>query len=137
MALCGLAAGLAVYPVIAQKKPKTVWDGVYTAEQAKRGAEVYAGKCAACHGADMQGGGEAPGMVGAEFLFSWGGKTVEELFTDIKKDMPLDAPGSLSDDRCADLLAAIFQKNEFPAGKVELPAKPEALADVLIPKGKP
>ena len=35
---------------------KTVWDGVYTADQAERGRGFYAEHCARCHGGDLQGG---------------------------------------------------------------------------------
>ena len=34
----------------AQEKPvRTVWDGVYTNDQAKRGEAVFAVRCLACH----------------------------------------------------------------------------------------
>jgi cytochrome c len=118
------------------QKPRSVLDGVYTVEQAKRGADSFAAKCAMCHGGDMQGGQEAPPMAGAEFLYSWGGKTVGALYDYIHMSMPPNEPGGLSDQRYADVVAAIFQKNEFPAGKTELPADPKALAQILIPKDK-
>jgi cytochrome c len=129
-------AGLCAIPGSGQK-PRTVWDGVYTAEQAKRGADSFAAKCAMCHGGEMQGSPEAPPMAGAEFMFSWGGKTAGALYDYIHMNMPPGEAGSLSGQRYADILAAIFQKNEFPAGQNELPADPKALADVLIPKDKP
>ena len=39
---------------------KTVWDGVYTEEQAKRGGDIYAEKCAMCHGDSLGGVESAP-----------------------------------------------------------------------------
>ena len=45
MGLTGLVAASA----LAQSGP-TVWDGVYDAEQAERGRELYATTCALCHG---------------------------------------------------------------------------------------
>jgi cytochrome c len=119
------------------QKPRSVTDGVYTIEQAKRGADTFAARCAMCHGGDMQGGPEAPPMAGAEFLFSWGGKTVGALYDYLLMNMPPNDQGSLSDQRYADVIAAIFRKNEFPAGQTELPADPKALADLVIPKDKP
>jgi len=112
-------------------------DGVYTAEQAKRGADTYTARCAMCHGAGMQGGPEAPALIGAEFLFGWGGKTAGALYNYIHATMPPSEEGTLSGQRTADLVAAIFQKNQFPAGQAELPADPKALADIAIPKDKP
>jgi cytochrome c len=120
-----------------EKKPRSVLDGVYTAEQAKRGADTFAAKCAMCHGGDMQGGPEAPAMAGAEFMFNWGGKSVGALYDYIHMNMPPNEAGSLSDQRYADILAAIFQKNEFPAGQTELPGDSKVLASVFIPKDKP
>ena len=135
--LAALAAGLAAIALVAQNKPRTALDGVYTADQAKRGAEAYAAKCAGCHSADMRGGPAAAAMAGEEFLFSWGGKSAGQLYDYIHMNMPPEEPGSLNDQRYADIIAAIFQKNEFPAGKVELPADSKALADIQIPKEKP
>ena len=51
---------------------RSVWDGVYTEDQAKRGAAVYAKECASCHGAELGGGESAPALVGGTFLMIWG-----------------------------------------------------------------
>ena len=48
--------------VVSGQAEKTVWDGVYTEEQAKRGADVYAEKCAGCHG-DSKPTQQTPGRV--------------------------------------------------------------------------
>ncbi|MGD1071082.1 MAG: cytochrome c [Bryobacteraceae bacterium] len=133
IACVGLFEMLCATPGQGQKQ-RSVMDGVYTAEQAKRGADTYTARCAMCHGAGMQGGPEAPALTGAEFLYSWGGKTAGALYNYMRATMPPTEQGSLSDQRYADLLAAVFQKNEYPAGKTELPADPKALADVVIPK---
>ena len=119
------------------QKPRSVMDGVYTDEQAKRGGDTYTAKCAMCHGGSMQGGPEAPGLAGAEFLFSWNGKTAGALYSYIRATMPPTEQGTLSDQRYADLVAAIFKKNDFPAGQTELPTDPKALQEILIPKDKP
>lgn len=120
----------------ASQKPRSAADGVYTAEQAKRGDDTFTAKCGMCHGGEMQGGQEAPAMIGAEFQFSWGGKTAGALYNYIQASMPPNEQGSLSGQRCADILAAIFRKNGFPAGQAELPADAKALAQILIPKDK-
>jgi len=135
MAIPVVCAGLSAIPGSGQK-PRSVLDGVYTVEQAKRGADTYAARCAMCHGGDMQGGPEAPALAGAEFLFTWGGKPAGTLYNFIRAGMPPNEQGSLSGQRCADILAAIFTKNGFPAGQTELPADPAALADLPIPKDK-
>jgi len=134
-AIAGVFVALCAIPGPGQK-PRSAMDGVYTIEQAKRGADMFVAKCGTCHGGDMQGGPEAPAMSGAEFLFSWGGKTAGALYEYLRKSMPPNEPGSLTDQRYADMLAAIFRKNDFPAGQTELPADPKALSEIAIPKDK-
>src|SRR5437868_15414014 len=59
---------------------RSVWDGVYTQEQAKRGEEIYDKTCSACHGENLNGTGESPALAGGKFLSNWGGLTVGGLF---------------------------------------------------------
>ena len=50
-----LILALAVLFAFQEQQSTTVWDGVYTAEQAKRGAALYADNCASCHGLALGG----------------------------------------------------------------------------------
>ena len=112
---------------------KSAWEGVYTAEQAARGAQTLAEQCVMCHAENLRGGPGAPGVVGAEFMFNWDGKTAGELFDYLRASMPPGQIGVLSDAQYADVLAAILQGNGFPAaGETALPAEREALDKVLI-----
>src|SRR5215472_825825 len=106
---------------------RSVWDGVYTEDQAKRGAAVYAKECASCHGADLNGGESAPALVGGTFLSNWNTLTVGDLFERIRESMPQDNPGRLSRQQDADVLAFMLQTNEFPHGKAELDKQTEVL----------
>jgi sugar lactone lactonase YvrE len=98
----------------------SVWDGVYTTAQADRGAKAYTASCTFCHGAGLEGTGEAPGLVGAQFRSDFDGLTVGDLFDRTRTSMPQDAPNSLSAETYADILAYIFKTNGFPAGQKEL-----------------
>ena len=49
-----IAFGLAG-AAVAQDAGKSVWQGIYTPEQADRGGGVYAQRCGACHGAKAEG----------------------------------------------------------------------------------
>src|SRR5277367_444017 len=97
--------------LFAQEKPavRNAWSGVYTAEQAKRGMATYREQCAMCQGEMMNGGGGVPAVAGPEFLYGWNGKTAAELFDYMKGMMPPADPGSLSDQKYADVMAAMFQ----------------------------
>ncbi len=84
---------------------RSVWDGVYTEEQAKRGETIYRKECAACHGDILTGGESAPPLTGGAFLANWNGLTMGDLFDRIRKTMPQSAPGRLTRQQDADILA--------------------------------
>jgi len=118
-----------------QKSSRTVWDGVYTTAQADRGAKLFAEHCASCHSPDMKGGPGVPGLTGAEFTFSWNNKSAGALFELMQATMPLDAPGALTRQQYADIIAEIFRGTAFPAhAERELSPEKAALDDVLIVK---
>src|SRR5947199_8899990 len=71
----------------------TVRDGVYSAEQAKRGRTTYDTKCASCH----DGGTMGPELWGDPFLAEWDGKLVGAFVSRIQTTMPEDAPGTLTE----------------------------------------
>lgn len=116
---------------------KSVWDGVYTAEQAKRGQAAYDDNCSTCHLADMSGGGDgiAPSLTGAEFLKFWDGKTMAELFEKAEM-MPPGMEASVTAEQRADILAYVLSHNKVPAGQTELPHEAAALKTITIKAAK-
>ena len=122
----------------AQQAPaKSVWDGVYTEEQAKRGEEVYRGYCATCHGTALTGGEMAGPLVGPVFTSSWNGIDLGRLFDRIRKSMPDDNPGILTRDQAADALAFVLSSNKFPAGQTELARQTEMLTPIAFLANRP
>lgn len=116
---------------------RSVWDGVYTPEQAKRGATIAARECAICHGATLTTGDEGPPLAGESFLAEWDGQTVDGLFERTSQTMPQADPGKLSGQEYVDILAQILSLNKFPAGKTELESRPELLKQIRIEATKP
>ncbi len=117
---------------------RTVWDGVYTEEQAERGGVQYTESCAGCHAPDLRGNTTSPSLVGLSFAFLWGERTLGELFGNIQELMPTDRPGSLSAQTYRDILAFILRANIYPTGTQELEA--DGLDQILItdkPKPRP
>lgn len=102
----------------------TTLDGVFTAEQASRGEEIFSETCARCHPTSR--------FVGASFRPSWSRAPVSTLFTVLRTQMPFDNPGSLEPDEYAAVLAYIFQLNDLPAGDRELPASADSLRGYTI-----
>src|SRR5579862_9075865 len=110
---------LAGLTLLAADEQRSIWDGVYTADQAKRGAELYGSQCSSCHGPDLSGGEMAPALSGGEFLSNWNGLTLSDLFDRIKTTMPANNPGNLSRPQTADLIAHILSANQVPAGNTD------------------
>ena len=104
--------------------------GVYTDSQAMRGAEGFALYCAACHGASLGGIGEAPGLIGGQFISDFDGLTVAELFDRIRATMPMTAPGSLKREQYAQILAFVLKANGYPPGTKDLDYRSEYLSDI-------
>ena len=109
---------------------RTVWDGVYTAEQAARGKVVYDTSCGACHLPDMSGSDEARPLAGDRFMQDWREDTLHTLFVRIRNLMPFDEPATLNEDAYLDSVAYILEFNGFPPGDGEL--TPDGLADIRI-----
>jgi mono/diheme cytochrome c family protein len=131
IAVLGLAA-TGAYTMRAQDASKSVWDGIFTEDQAKRGQGAYASECASCHGDQLTGGEMAPPLAGGEFTSNWNGLTVGDLYERIRTGMPPAAPNKLSRESKADIVAFILAFNKFPAGKQELPPRAEILKQVKI-----
>ena len=116
---------------------RTVWDGVYTDEQAQRGRSAYIADCASCHADDLRGSSTAPSLVEESFAFQWDNTAVGELFVRIRTLMPSDRPNSLSAQRYRDIVAFLLQANKFPSGATELDADLDALKQIRITAKRP
>jgi mono/diheme cytochrome c family protein len=116
---------------------RSVWDGVYTDDQAKRGRALYGDHCGSCHGASLEGGESAPALTGGEFLSNWNGLSAGDLFERIRSTMPQNKPRSLSREVNADILAYVFSANQFPPGKEELAHAAEILKEIRIEGTRP
>jgi mono/diheme cytochrome c family protein len=111
---------------------KSVWDSVYSVDQAKRGRDKYTQVCSNCHQGDLSGSDQAPSLAGGEFLDRWDGQSVGDLADRIRLTMPQDDIGSLNIQMSADITAYLLQANSFPAGQEELKADRTALKAVTI-----
>src|SRR6185436_4383735 len=73
---------------------RTIWDGVFTDDQAGRGQKTYAVSCAPCHKTDLLGDSGTPALAGADFFSRFNGSSVDDLVKTIRASMPQDAPDS-------------------------------------------
>jgi mono/diheme cytochrome c family protein len=111
---------------------RSVWDGVFTEEQSQRGRAIYLQDCSNCHAPNLEGADMTPGLTGPGFMSNWDGLSVGDLADRIRISMPLNAPGTLSRQDNADIVAYILHFNQFPAGKQELPRESAAMRQIVI-----
>src|SRR6187549_1037978 len=121
-----------LYAAVGAQAGKSVNDGVYSEAQAKRGDALYKENCATCHGDNLEGSGPMPALAGKDFLASWQGKTVGDLYEKTHTTMPATAPGSLTPEQAADVVSHLLASSKFPAGQAELSTKVDELMQIKI-----
>jgi mono/diheme cytochrome c family protein len=129
-------AGLLATAALAQST-KSVWTGVYTADQAATGEEVYIAACARCHGDDLDGRERAPALAGGTFGQRWDGATLKKLFERVEQMPPDDPAARLTPQKYIDVLAFVLSVNDVPAGAAKLAADKDALADITYTSQRP
>jgi len=125
------------HAVLFAQASRSIWDGVYTAEQAKRGADLYRKQCASCHGEALEGKGQTPPLAGDDFTSTWNGQKLADLFDRIQISMPADHPGTLRREQNADIVAYLLSYGKFPAGQSELGNDPEILDRIRFETERP
>jgi quinoprotein glucose dehydrogenase len=132
------SAVCAVCAVVTYAAPSTVWDGVYTAEQAKRGEAAYGQHCASCHKPDLLGDQDYVNpLIGPTFIARWKNKSVGDLYEKSKNTMPADYPDTLKPQEYADITAYLLSTSEFPAGQTELPTDLAKLKLITVTATRP
>lgn len=116
--VCCVLAVVAGHAAAQGGEDPSVWDGVYSGNQAERGQKLYEANCSRCHGEDLSGGRARP-LVGESFIRDWGGLTLDSVLARAKT-MPPGAAGTLGEDIYVDILAYVLSQNHFPNGDAEL-----------------
>jgi sarcosine oxidase len=106
------------------RTPVSSLTGVYSQDQARKGAETYRKFCSSCH--------TIAGHNGEAFQSTWDGKSAADLFDYLRMTMPNDNPGKLSRGQYADIVAYLLQLNGMPAGPRSLTADLTNLKQIRI-----
>ncbi|HIF74815.1 MAG TPA: hypothetical protein EYQ33_07275 [Gammaproteobacteria bacterium] len=104
--------------------PETSMDGIYTAQQAQRGAGLFESLCARCHSVQE--------FSGRSFDAIWAGVPAAALYTRIANTMPLDQPGSLGIPQVLALMAHIFNENGMPASSTPLEGDMDFMMSITL-----
>ncbi len=134
VAVAALVLGGALHGLWAQAEAesasvRSIWDGVYTHEQARRGEEVSLDVCYECHTDED---------FTDTLMESWAGGRLSDLFDQIVNTMPEESPGALRLQEYADVLAFILELNGAPPGEQELGTQMTDLAKIrFVPREDP
>jgi PQQ-dependent dehydrogenase (methanol/ethanol family) len=124
-------AGVTIASVRGQQAQPTS-TGVFTVAQAQAGQAAYAQQCAGCHAANFRGSGDAPAVVGPDFVAKWGPRAVNDLFTFVVQTMPPTSPGSLGEAGTLAVTAYLLQVNGARAGQQPLTATVSTPINALL-----
>lgn len=137
LVVAAIVATVVSCSVTLAQAPKSVWDGVYTEAQARRGAALFDANCGTCHGDGGSGGSMAPALVDAGFSANYDGLAVFDLFERNRTTMPVGQEGQFGRREMADITAFMLQANKFPAGAEELPTESASLKEIKYLALKP
>ena len=103
---------------------RSIKDGVYSIEQAKRGLKGYKKSCLKCHHPKQ--------FAGPAYMDSWSGGRIYDLFAVLRWTMPPQIPGSLKRDQYAAIIAFLLKINSFPPGEQMLSSESDDLKQIRI-----
>jgi len=124
------ASVLVVFAPLVAQTTKSAWTGVYTTEQATRGADLYQRVCAECHGEDLEGRERSPALAGSSFSERWDGATLKKLFERMQEMPPGDPGKRLQPNQYVDILAFLLSANDVPSGSQPLVSDKDVLATI-------
>ncbi|HIN61251.1 MAG TPA: cytochrome c [Candidatus Marinimicrobia bacterium] len=105
-------------------KMRSVKDGVYSIEQAKRGLQVYRKSCLKCHHPKQ--------FTGPAYMDSWAGASIHDFLKVIRRTMPTENPGSLKPGQYTAIIAFLLKINSFPPGDKKMSSKSADLKQIRI-----
>ena len=124
LAAVGVWSTVPMSSLEAQTAPRTTKAGVYTADQAVKGREVFNSNCLGCHTTATH--------QGPAFQNKWFGRALFDLYDYVSQAMPKAAPGSLTEDEYVWVTAYILRLNGMPPGRTELSPEPAWLKSVRV-----
>jgi mono/diheme cytochrome c family protein len=98
--------------------------GAYTSAQAERGLTVFKQVCSECH--------EPQDFTNADFHGEWNGRSLFDLYENVRTTMPDETPGTLTQQQYEDVLAYMLQLNKAPTGASEFRADSASAKTILL-----
>jgi len=111
-------------PTRRDRSSRSLGDGVFTANQASQGAQLFAQECDTCH--------DRENYTGANFAAKWGDASLGDVYQDIALAMPPANAGGLTPATYASIVAFFVSESGYPAGNAELPGDATQLRSIAI-----
>lgn len=113
--------------------PLTIWDGVFTAEQAEAGKGLYTQSCQTCHGPTGRGGPGTPPVTGSALNTKWADIPLLDYYLFAHGNMPPGAGGSVgSTQDYVNIVAYILSMHGAEPGEVMLTDNEDQLLNITI-----
>lgn len=112
---------------------RTIWDGVFTAEQATAGGALYTQYCQGCHGKTGRGTPGGPGVTGANLNKKWEDTSLLDFFTFAHTNMPPGNAGKIgSEQDYVNIVSYIMELHGAEPGDKMLVWNEDQLANIYI-----
>ncbi len=111
-------------PTRRDRPVRSLGDGVFTANQAAQGRQLFAQECDLCH--------EIENYTGANFAAKWGEGTLGDVYSDIALAMPPANAGGLTPATYASIVAYFVSQSGYPPGSTDLPGDAAQLRSIAI-----
>ena len=114
--ILGAAITLGGHAVLAQT-------GTFTKNQVTAGHKNFFVYCASCHGDDLAGGGEVPGLTGPIFNQDWSSSSLGGFYAYIYNAMPQGLEGDLKPEEYSSITAYVLAANGAKPGQAPFTGK--------------
>jgi mono/diheme cytochrome c family protein len=111
-------------PTRRDRPSRSLGDGVFTANQATQGKQLFAQECSMCH--------QPANYTGGNFAAKWGDGTLGDVYQDIALAMPPANAGGLTPATYASIVAFFASESGYPAGNEALPGDAAQLRSIAI-----
>ena len=112
----GISLSALVFGAYMAQAQNSTGTGPFTQAQVDAGRAAYAGNCADCHGANLGGGPNGPGLFGPGFMARWGNQTTADYYKFMSATMPYGNEGRLAPETYASIASFIYAANGAQPG---------------------
>jgi len=113
----------------------TIWDGIFTQEQADAGKALYVTNCLGCHGKTGRGSPGGPAITGVALNKKWADTTVLDIYTFARTYMPPGKAGTIGTEQdYVNIISYILEMHGAEPGDTMLPYDEDTLGNVYIVK---